>query len=106
MIFHLTSNFYFSPNFQSFDVFICVQLNSVRGALSSLYDPLYNIGIILSYFMANYLNCLDQAKVQLIIPGIFVVILFFLPESPEFWIRKNVDKVLSYSSKGRVEIIN
>lgn len=67
--------------------------HSVRGALSSLYDPSYNSGIIVSFFLGKYLNYIDQAKVQLLIPIIFILILFLLPESPEFWDKKNKQKV-------------
>lgn len=64
-----------------------------RGALNSLSDPSYNLGIITSFFLGNYLNCLDQAKIQLIMPVIFVIVLFFLPESPEYWITRRKEKV-------------
>lgn len=66
---------------------------SVRGALNSLYDPMNNLGIIVSFFLGKYLNCLDQARVQLFMPLVFIVVIFFLPESPEFWIKKNKHEV-------------
>lgn len=65
----------------------------MRGALNSLYDPSYNLGVIISFFMGNYLSWLDQAKTQLIVPIIFIIVLFLLPESPEFWAKKNKEKV-------------
>lgn len=66
---------------------------SVRGALNSLYDPSNNLGIIISFSLGNYLSCMDQAKVQLIMPVAFTIFTFWLPESPEFWITKNKEKV-------------
>lgn len=65
----------------------------MRGALNSLYDPLNNLGIILSFFLANYMDWLDQVKVQLIVPIIFMVAMFFLPESPEYLTNRNKKKV-------------
>lgn len=67
---------------------------SVRGALNSIWDPFNNSGIIISYLLGNYFNFVDQAKMQLIIPIIFMIVAFFLPESPEFWARKNNEKVM------------
>lgn len=66
---------------------------SIRGALSSIYDPAFNFGIIVSFILGKYLNCMDQVKVQIIIPIIFMVIMFLLPETPEFWTKQNKDKV-------------
>lgn len=68
---------------------------SVRGALNSLFDPSYNIGIISSFFLGNYLNSLDQAKAQLVVPAIFMVLMFVFPETPEFWTNKNKTNVSS-----------
>lgn len=67
--------------------------NSVRGALNALYDPSFNFGMIVSFFLGNNLNWLEQAKLQLTVPVIFTIIIFFLPESPEFWRQRNNDKV-------------
>lgn len=66
---------------------------SVRGALNAISNPLYNSGLIISFFLGNILNCADQAKVQLIVPVIFLLSMFFFPESPEFWANKNKEKV-------------
>lgn len=62
---------------------------SVRGIFYSMFDPFYNIGVIISFVLGNYLSCLDQAKMQLIIPIISLLIFFILPESPEFLAKKN-----------------
>lgn len=66
---------------------------SVRGALNAISNPLYNSGLIISFFLGNHLSCADQAKVQLIVPVVFLISMFFFPESPEFWTNKNKDKV-------------
>lgn len=63
--------------------------------LNSVYDPAYNAGIVVSYFLGSHLNMVDQAKVQLILPVIFMVVQFVLHESPEFWIKRNNGKVRS-----------
>lgn len=36
---------------------------------------------------------MDQAKAQLVIPAITMPILFLFPESPEFWTKRNKEKV-------------
>lgn len=66
----------------------------VRGALNSVYDPSYNTGTIVSFFLGNYFNCLDQVKVQLIVPVIFMVLMFFLPETPDYLIKRSKEKVI------------
>lgn len=66
---------------------------SVRGALNSMYDPFNNSGIIISYLLGNYLNCVDQAKMQLIPLVIFIVVAFLLPESPEFMVQMDKAEV-------------
>lgn len=66
----------------------------VRGALNSLYDPLYNFGVIISFYLGNLLSCLDHARAQLIGPAIFCLFMFLLPESPEYWSNRNKEKVM------------
>ncbi|XP_055296383.1 facilitated trehalose transporter Tret1-like [Sitodiplosis mosellana] len=76
-----------------------ISYDGVRGALNSLYDPSFNLGIIISFALGNYLSCLDQAKVQLIIPLIFMLAMFLLPESPEYWSNRNNEKRAMKSRK-------
>ncbi|XP_055296382.1 facilitated trehalose transporter Tret1-like isoform X2 [Sitodiplosis mosellana] len=66
--------------------------DSMRGALNSLYDPMNNLGIIISFFLGNNLNWLDQVTAQLIAPIIFMIIMFLIPESPEYLTNRNKDK--------------
>lgn len=66
--------------------------NNIRGALNAISNPLYNSGLIISFFLGNIMNCADQGKIQLIVPVIFLFSMFFFPESPEFWANKNKDK--------------
>ncbi|XP_031623912.1 facilitated trehalose transporter Tret1-like [Contarinia nasturtii] len=64
----------------------------VRAFMNSMYDPSYNFGVIISFFMGNYLSCIDQAKTLLIGPIIFITIMFLLPESPEYLSNRNKQK--------------
>lgn len=66
---------------------------SVRGALNSIYDPSNNVGLISSFFLANYWSSVDQAKMTLIMPVIFICLMFLFPESPEYLHSKNMEKV-------------
>lgn len=58
-----------------------------------MYDPSYNIGMLLSFYIGNHWDCVDQIKMQLITPIIFILVLLFLPESPEHHIKQNNEKV-------------
>lgn len=46
-------------------------------------------GIIISFLLGSRLSCSDQAKVQLIASIICIIVLYLLPESPEFLIKRN-----------------
>lgn len=65
----------------------------VRGVLNALFDVMKNSGLICSFLMGNYLNGVDQAKMQIIPISIFIIILFFLPDTPEYWINRNYQQV-------------
>lgn len=47
----------------------------------------------MSYFLGSHLNLVDQAKVQLILPAIFMILQFVLHESPEYHIKRKNEKV-------------
>lgn len=66
----------------------------VRGSLTSIYDPSYNVGILTSYILGNYFNLIDQIKIQLVVPVIFLLILWFIPESPEHHHKNNDHQVI------------
>lgn len=54
-----------------------------------MYDPLFNSGMLFSFLLGNYFDYIDQAKIQLILPVIFVLVLFCIPESPEYYIKRD-----------------
>lgn len=70
-----------------------LSFDSVRGLLNSIYDASYNTGIVVSYFLGSHLNLVDQAKIQLILPAIFIVVQFALPESPVYWMKRKNEEV-------------
>lgn len=72
-----------------------ISFDSVRGSLISFYDPLFNLGTFVSFVLGNYLSCMTQVKVQLIPQLIFLIVLFFLPESPVFLQARNKKDVIS-----------
>lgn len=69
---------------------------SVRGALVSVYDPAYNVGVLISFFLGNNFELIDQVKILFIAPTIFVFLFFLIPESPEFLDTRNEYKVVYY----------
>lgn len=66
---------------------------SVRGTLNSIYEPAYNIGIAVTFVLGNFFEPVDQAKILLPIPILFVIVAFFMPQTPEYWIRRNNQEV-------------
>lgn len=69
----------------------------------SLFDPSYNAGIVVSYFLGSHLTLVDQAKIQLILPTIFLFAQFVLEESPEYYAKRNNEKVRHIE---RIEMIS
>lgn len=63
-----------------------------------MYDPFLNFGCIVSFLFGNYLSGIDQAKVSLIVPCISGVILFLLPESPEYLAKRGSENVCKWKS--------
>ncbi|XP_031622939.1 facilitated trehalose transporter Tret1-like [Contarinia nasturtii] len=66
--------------------------DNVRAALNSFYDIANNLGMIISFLLGSLLNWTDQAKCQLILPIIFLCVMFIYPESPEHWIKLRQEK--------------
>lgn len=66
---------------------------SVRGSLNSLMDPALNSGIVLPCLLANYFSPVDQIKILLIFPVLFVVLTMFLPQTPDYWVQRRKKEV-------------
>lgn len=47
----------------------------------------------MTFILGNFFEPVDQAKILLPIPIIFVIVAFFMPQTPEYWIRKNNQEV-------------
>lgn len=52
-----------------------------------------NLGVASSFLLGGYFNYVDQAKIHIIFPAIFVVLALFLPQTPDFWIKRKKKNV-------------
>lgn len=73
--------------------FIGFRNPQIRSVLISLYYPAFYIGSFSPFLLDNYVSS-GLAKMQLIIPFIFVVVLWVLPESPVFLASRNSEVCL------------
>ncbi|XP_069690295.1 facilitated trehalose transporter Tret1-like [Periplaneta americana] len=65
-----------------------VSEDGMRGSLGVLRGLTLTIGYILVYVIGSYLSITNAAIVNLVIPIIFLVIFFWMPESPMFLLGK------------------
>lgn len=72
----------------------------MRGSLNSIFDPAMNTGVAVSFLLSGYFNPVDQAKIHIIVPAIFVVLALFLPQTPDFWIKRNKKNVSRVAMRG------
>lgn len=64
-----------------------------RGKLNAFYDPAYNLGCILAFLLANFFDCVTQAKFHLILPVIFLISFVGIPQTPQHLINLKMHKV-------------
>lgn len=65
----------------------------MRGSLIACYDTAFNVGAALAYFIAKYFNLVDQAKVLLVFPVLFLVMFIGIPQTPQHLARKGDKEV-------------
>lgn len=80
--------------------FICVQLyvaeiadDHVRGAIGSLLTLNFNVGILLGYIGGTYLPYTKVPYVMMAFPVIFLCMFAFMPDSPQYFLRKGKPEV-------------
>lgn len=47
-----------------------------------------------SFFLGNNFQPLDQIKIQMMLPILFFITLARIPDSPDYWIKRNKKQVL------------
>lgn len=62
----------------------------IRGSLNSLFDPAFNLGMLLGFVLANYFDYVTQAKYHLILPIVYEILFAKIPQSPQYFI--NIQK--------------
>lgn len=62
--------------------------NEVRGLLGTLMQLLLNLGSLFGYAVAPYVSYTVNGAVSTVFPLLFLVLMFFMPESPYFLIMK------------------
>ncbi|XP_047993465.1 facilitated trehalose transporter Tret1 isoform X2 [Leguminivora glycinivorella] len=63
--------------------------DSIRGTLGSFFQLMITVGILFAYAVGSYVSVLVFNVLCAIIPIIFGVVFFFMPESPNFLVVKN-----------------
>ncbi|KAJ9598776.1 hypothetical protein L9F63_026689, partial [Diploptera punctata] len=94
---YLVARFFMGIGGSGINVFItmyCGEIaeDTVRGSLGTFRGLLANVGTIYMYAAGPYLTIPMMATVSVIIPILFVVALFFLPESPMYLMTKDKEE--------------
>lgn len=63
--------------------------DSIRGTLGSFFQLMLTVGILFSYAVGSYVSLLAFNLICMVIPIIFAVVFFFMPETPYFLISHN-----------------
>lgn len=68
-----------------------IAVDSIRGSLGSYFQLMITIGILFAYVVGSYTSVLVFNILCTILPLIFGVVFFFMPESPKYLVSKNRD---------------
>lgn len=58
--------------------------NNIRGTLGSFFQLMLTIGILLAYILGAWVPFMVYNVILMVLPIIFVVVFFFMPESPRY----------------------
>lgn len=61
----------------------------IRGTLGSFFQLMITIGILIAYILGAWIPFTAYNIICLVLPAVFVVIFFFMPESPRYLVRLN-----------------
>lgn len=62
--------------------------NDIRGSLGSYFQLLLTVGILLSYLLGTAVNMFELSIISAIVPIIFFIVFFFMPETPTYYLKK------------------
>lgn len=62
---------------------------SIRGALGSFFQMFLCVGILLTYFLGALVDWRTLSIMLGVIPIVFLVFFFFMPETPIFLLKSN-----------------
>ncbi|KAJ9589413.1 hypothetical protein L9F63_017392 [Diploptera punctata] len=97
IIFYLVARFLMGIGGSGVNVFItmyCGEIaeDAVRGALGTFRSLFANLGVIYIYAAGPYVTIQEMAIISIIVPIVFLVALFFLPESPMYLMTKDKEE--------------
>lgn len=62
---------------------------SIRGQLGTFYMYARNVGILFAYILGSYYNYITSSMVFTSVTVLFFVIFWFIPSTPQYYLRKN-----------------
>jgi len=67
--------------------------NEIRGTLGSYFQLMLTIGILMAYLLGYFLNNMKYLSIiSAIVPLIFFVVFFFMPETPIYYLKKGKEE--------------
>lgn len=71
----------------------CYLLHSVRGTMNSMCFIAYSLGNLIAFAFALFMDYQNQAICALFIPILYIFAFSFVPETPVFLRKKNLNEV-------------
>ncbi|XP_015120401.1 facilitated trehalose transporter Tret1 [Diachasma alloeum] len=62
--------------------------SSIRGSLGSYFQLMLCIGILLTYVLGSVVSMFTLSLIAAIVPLVFFVVFFFMPETPTYYLKK------------------
>ncbi|XP_031623042.1 facilitated trehalose transporter Tret1-like [Contarinia nasturtii] len=63
--------------------------DKVRGTLASMLILSCNAGCLFGFVVPIYFNYIEQIKINMMLPTLFLVLFYFFPETPEYLLKRN-----------------
>lgn len=73
-----------------------VFFSRLRGTLFSLFDPIWNSGTVMAFVLAKYFDYATQAKINLVMPILFVILFARMPDTPQHLVNVERQKVIKW----------
>lgn len=76
-----------------------ISQDKIRGSLGSFFILSTNLGMLLIYISGSIFDYATTPKIMLLLPAIFILLIYFFPETPNYLLRNNKTEAAEASLK-------